>query len=163
MRLKRPQRYRCARALVRHESSRSGARRVAEVANAPSILVVEDERPLRRALACSLAARGFQVDEAATRREAIDAALRRRPTLLLLDLNLPDATGWDVLRDLAEQGRPVPTVIMSAAAPNPTRVREFAPLGVLTKPFPLDALLRFIRQLEPAGGAPTPQGLLDRG
>jgi two-component system, OmpR family, KDP operon response regulator KdpE len=128
---------------------------------ATSILLVEDEAHLRRALARSLASRGYVVDEAATRREAVQSALARPPTLMLLDVNLPDASGWDVLRDLAEQGRPTPTVIMSAVPPNPARVREFAPVGVLTKPFPLDALLRFIRQLEPGGIAPTPAWLLD--
>ncbi|HEU0114141.1 MAG TPA: response regulator [Thermomicrobiales bacterium] len=128
-----------------------------------SILLVEDEPHLRRALARSLASRGYAVDEAASRGEAVRAALARPPTLMLLDINLPDASGWDVLRDLAEQGRTTPTVIMSAAPPNPNRVREFAPFGVLTKPFPLDALLRFIRQLEPGAVAPTPAWLLEEG
>ncbi|HET7093149.1 MAG TPA: hypothetical protein VFI22_06720, partial [Thermomicrobiales bacterium] len=73
------------------------------------------------------------------------------------------ASGWDVLRDLAEHGRSTPTVIMSAAPPNPSRVREFAPFGVLTKPFPLDALLRFVRQLESGAAAPTPAWLAEEG
>jgi DNA-binding response OmpR family regulator len=125
--------------------------------------LVEDERHLRRALARSLAARGVQVTEAANYHEAVDAALAQPPTLMLLDINLPDATGWDVLRDLAARGRQVPTVIMSAVPPNSARVREFAPLGVLTKPFPLDALLGFIRQCEPDGCTPTPEWVLDGG
>jgi DNA-binding response OmpR family regulator len=128
-----------------------------------SILLVEDEPHLRRALARSLASRGYAVAEAATRREAVQSALARPPTLMVLDVNLPDASGWDVLRDLAEQGRSTPTVIMSAAPPNPNRVREFAPIGVLTKPFPLDALLRFVRQLEPGAVAAAPAWLLDEG
>jgi DNA-binding response OmpR family regulator len=125
--------------------------------------LVEDERHLRRALARSLAARGYVIAEAATRREAVDAALAQPPTLMLLDINLPDATGWDVLRDLAARGQRVPTVIMSAAPPNSARLREFVPIGVLTKPFPLDALLGFIRQCEPAGCTPTPAWVLDGG
>ena len=136
---------------------------MAELARPISILLVEDERSLRRALARSLAARGFHVDEAATRGEAVRAALAQPPALMVLDVNLPDASGWDVLRDLVAQGASVPTVIMSAAPPNPSRVREFTPIGVLTKPFPLDALLGLIRQCEPDGRLPVAPGLLDGG
>jgi DNA-binding response OmpR family regulator len=126
-------------------------------------LLVEDERHLRRALARSLAARGFHVDEATTRGEAVQAVLAQPPTVMVLDVNLPDASGWDVLRDLVAQGTSVPTVIMSAAPPNPSRVREFVPIGVLTKPFPLDALLGLIRQCESGSRLPVASGLLDGG
>ncbi|HEX5500637.1 MAG TPA: response regulator [Thermomicrobiales bacterium] len=92
--------------------------------NPMSILLVEDEPHLRRALARSLASRGYAVDEAASRREAVHAALARPPTLMLLDVNLPDASGWDVLRDLAEQRQATPTVIISAVPPNPAWLLE---------------------------------------
>ena len=68
--------------------------------------------------------------------------------LLLLDINLPDATGWDVLREIREAGRDIPTVVFSAVPPSAQRVREFRPLGVLTKPFPIDALLRFVTTVQ---------------
>jgi len=61
---------------------------------------------------------------------------------------LPDATGWDVLRRLQAAGRTMPAVIFSAIPPNAARVREFKPLGVLHKPFPLDALLRLVERAE---------------
>jgi DNA-binding response OmpR family regulator len=64
--------------------------------------------------------------------------------LMLLDVNLPDATGWDVLRRLRGVERDVRVVVMSAVPPNPARVREFRPFGILHKPFPIDALLRLI-------------------
>ncbi len=63
-----------------------------------SILLVEDEPRLRQTLARSLAGRDFQVVEATTAAEAIAAATAGRFDLMLLDINLPDATGWDVLR-----------------------------------------------------------------
>lgn len=110
-----------------------------------SILLVDDEARLRRTLARSLAARGHRVDEAETCREAVAAARSARYDLLLLDVNLPDATGWDVLRELAAAGRSLPTVVLSAVPPSASRVREFEPLGVLHKPFPMDALLRLVR------------------
>ena len=112
---------------------------------APAILLVEDEHRLRRTLVRSLEAREFRVEEATTAAEAVAAVLRNGHDVVLLDVNLPDATGWDVLRDLREAGHNVPVVVLSAVAPNPARVREFRPHGVLLKPFPIDALLRLIR------------------
>jgi DNA-binding response OmpR family regulator len=114
---------------------------------------VEDEPRLRRTLARSLQGRDFQVAEATTAAEAITAATVDQYDLMLLDVNLPDATGWDVLRELRAKGREVPVVVLSAVPPSPARVREFRPFGVLHKPFPMDALLRMIRS---ACGAPEP-------
>ena len=117
--------------------------------SAMAILIVEDEPHLRRSLARSLAARGFAVSEAASCETAVRAALADKPDLLLLDVNLPDATGWDVLRELRAQDAAIPAVVMSAVPPSPARVREFGPLGVLHKPFPVDALLRIVRNAGP--------------
>lgn len=115
-----------------------------------SILLVDDEARLRQTIARSLSARGYRVDEAATYRDAVAAVGRARYDLLLLDVNLPDATGWDVLRELEATGQSVPTVVFSAVPPSARRVREFRPLGVLHKPFPIDALLRLVRSAEAA-------------
>jgi DNA-binding response OmpR family regulator len=110
-----------------------------------TILLVEDEPRLRRTLARSLQGRDFRVTEATTAAEAVTAVLGAPFDLMLLDVNLPDATGWDVLRELRAKGREVPVVVLSAVPPSPARVREFKPFGVLHKPFPMDALLRLIR------------------
>jgi len=112
-----------------------------------SILLVDDETRLRQTLARSLSARGYRVDEAASHREAVAAAVAKSYDLMLLDVNLPDATGWDVLRDLNAHGRQVPTIVLSAVPPSASRVREFRPLGVLHKPFPMEALLRLVRSV----------------
>jgi DNA-binding response OmpR family regulator len=109
-----------------------------------AILVVDDEPRLRQTIARSLAAHGHRVDQASTYREAVDAAHRGRYDLMLLDVNLPDATGWDVLRDLRMAGRTIPAVVVSAVPPSASRVKEFRPLGVLHKPFPMEALLRLV-------------------
>ncbi|MFN8678052.1 MAG: response regulator [Thermomicrobiales bacterium] len=122
-----------------------------------AILLVEDELRLRRTLVRSLEGRGYRVVEAATAKEAVTSALAVGFAVMLLDVNLPDATGWDVLRQLRAAGCETPAVVLSAVPPNPTRVREFRPVGVLYKPFPIDALLRLIRV---ACGAPAPQEVL---
>jgi DNA-binding response OmpR family regulator len=128
---------------------------VSESISRGSILLVEDEPRLRQILARSLAGRDFQVVEATTAAEAIAAATTERFNLMLLDINLPDATGWDVLRALRRTNREMPVVVMSAVPPNPARVREFRPYGILHKPFPIDALLRLIRS---AGVERAPTG-----
>jgi DNA-binding response OmpR family regulator len=84
------------------------------------------------------------VDEAATAAEAIRAIAAERPDLLLLDINLPDQTGWDVLRELKRRGTSVPTIVVSAVRVNQSRLDEFQPLAYLPKPFPIEALLRLV-------------------
>jgi DNA-binding response OmpR family regulator len=121
-----------------------------------SILLVDDERRLREAIARSLTAHGHSVDQAGSCQEAVEAVGKVDYDLLCLDVNLPDATGWDVLRQLRAEGRSVPAVVFSAVPPSASRVREFRPLGVLHKPFPIDALLRLVRQAE--NGPPIDRG-----
>jgi DNA-binding response OmpR family regulator len=114
------------------------------VTNTPHVLLVEDEHRLQRTLLRSLEARHFRVDAASTAADALSAALVGDYDLLLLDVNLPDATGWDVLRDLRAAGIETPVIVVSAVAPNPARISELKPHGVLLKPFPIDALLTLI-------------------
>lgn len=109
------------------------------------ILIVEDETNLRQALARNLARRGHVVREAGTAEEAICALLEDQPDLLLLDINLPDRSGWDILRQLRQHGVEVPTIVISAVRVSPGRLAEFRPLAFLPKPFPLEALLRLVR------------------
>jgi DNA-binding response OmpR family regulator len=116
------------------------------------VLVVEDERPLRTVIARNLSSRGINVREAATADEALGALKESVPDLLLLDINLPDRTGWDVLREMSTLRLEVPTIIVSAVRVSQSRLDEFRPLAYLPKPFPIDALLRLVlvgRQSEP--------------
>jgi CheY-like chemotaxis protein len=108
------------------------------------VLIVEDEAMLRRVIARNLASRGYLVREAGTAAEALGAVVAECPDLLLLDINLPDRSGWDVLREIQARGLAVPTVVVSAVRASPGRLAEFRPLAYLPKPFPLDALLRLV-------------------
>jgi CheY-like chemotaxis protein len=108
------------------------------------VLLVEDEVVLRRVVARNLTSRGIQVSEAGTAGEAVQAATAEPPDLLLLDINLPDQTGWDVLRELKRRGAEVPTIVVSAVRVSQNRLDEFRPLAYLPKPFPIDALLRLV-------------------
>lgn len=122
-------------------------------------LVVDDEPVLRRVIARNLAARGLVVQEASTVCEGLQAIASRRPDVLLLDVNLPDRSGWDLLRDLQSQGCTVPTIVVSAVRVSAARLEELHPLAYLPKPFPMDALLRLVAGERPpveAQAAPPP-------
>jgi DNA-binding response OmpR family regulator len=109
-----------------------------------TILVVEDEATLRQVISRNLEARGHVVRGAETATEALRHLSDWTPDLMLLDINLPDRSGWDVLRELRERGMQVATVIVSAVRVSPARLEEFRPVAYLPKPFPLDALLRLV-------------------
>ncbi len=108
------------------------------------VLLVEDEEPLRRILARNLSRRGYDVTEECSAAAAIAVLRTGAPfDVLLLDVNLPDQTGWDVLR--AMEGTHVPPVIvLTALRPTQHRLDEFRPAAVLLKPFPMDALVRLV-------------------
>ena len=82
-----------------------------------------------------------------TAADALAACIESRPDVLVLDINLPDGTGWDVLRGIRSRGLPLPaTVMLSAVPPLPSRLVEFGPICFLQKPFPIEALLRAVEQ-----------------
>jgi DNA-binding response OmpR family regulator len=114
------------------------------------VLLVEDEAALRRVIARNLTGRGIDVREAATASEALQALNFELPELILLDINLPDRTGWDVLRDLGRRNIDVPTIVVSAVRVSKSRLDEFHPMAYLPKPFPIEALLRLVFGSAPA-------------
>ncbi len=115
------------------------------------IVLVEDDATFRRVIARNLTRRGARVHEAETAERAIATVLAERPELILLDLNLPDRSGWEVLREVRRHGVEVPTIVMSVVRVRPDQREEFGLLATLTKPFALDALLPLV--LGPPSGS----------
>ncbi len=117
------------------------------------ILLVEDDEVLRELILRNLEAREHDVRVAEDARSAL-AHLRTTPfDLIILDICLPDETGWEVLRTAQKEGRllplqmnehagQLPVVVLSAVRVSPRRLQEFHPLAYLPKPFPMDAILR---------------------
>lgn len=109
------------------------------------VLVVEDEDNLRRTFVRCLAQRGYRVSEARTAAWAMDVCQDDLPDAIVLDINLPDGSGWDVLRSLrARDVSPPPVVAISAVPPTRTRLAEFEPITFLPKPFAIQSLLRAV-------------------
>ena len=77
-----------------------------------SVLVIDDERQIRRLLRVSLEAHGYAVNEAATGEDGLNALQGVKPDLVLLDLGLPDRDGQEVLAGLRSWSQ-VPVIILS--------------------------------------------------
>jgi DNA-binding response OmpR family regulator len=123
------------------------------------VLLVEDEAQLADTIARSLRARGYQTRVASTGAAAFDELTRAQPDVLVLDVNLPDLTGWDIVRRLSESGPPRPGVVVVSAGPiSQKRIEELRPDRWLEKPFPIDALIRALQELEPSAGAGSVDG-----
>ncbi len=113
------------------------------------ILIVEDDDSLRTTIARHLRVRGIPVEEADSAedaRERLDAGFR--PSLVLLDLNLPGGTGWELLRSgpLADATGP-PVVIVSAIPVSQKQLSEHRVTGYLPKPFALETLIATVERL----------------
>jgi two-component system KDP operon response regulator KdpE len=124
---------------------------------ADSILVVEDDPTLARTITHNLAARGYATRSAMTVSAATEAIAAARPTVVLLDIDLPDGSGWEVVRSLRAGGRDdVAVIVTSALPPNPRLCHEFHAAGILEKPFPMESLLRLVARATGRLAVPLP-------
>jgi two-component system OmpR family response regulator len=90
---------------------------------------------------------GFQVETAGSGRTALTAVEAFRPSLVVLDVMLPDLDGFDVLRRLSAQGRRVPVIFLTAKDATEDKVRGLTIGGddYVTKPFSLEELIARVR------------------
>lgn len=113
------------------------------------LLLVEDDAPLADGLANSLRQSGYSVDWIADGSAADATLLKRQYDLVILDLNLPGQDGFEVLRRLRAQNKPLPVLILSAREASAERVRglDSGADDYLTKPFDLSELEARVRAL----------------
>jgi DNA-binding response OmpR family regulator len=109
-----------------------------------TVLLVEDETPLRTIIARNLEQRGYRLAVAVSVRDALLQMSATFPDVIILDINLPDGTGWEILRWLRSSDRHPAVIVYSAVPPSRKRVAEFRPDAVLLKPFPMDCLLDLV-------------------
>lgn len=126
-----------------------------------SILLVEDDRKIARVVKAYLEGSGYRVVHAEKGRDAVQSALREAPTVVILDLMLPDMSGEDVCQELKEIGD-FPIIMVTSKSSEDERVAGFA-LGAddyVVKPFsPRELVYRVKAVLKRAGkgdmGAPA--------
>jgi len=118
----------------------------AEAQRCVRVLVVDDEHGIRKFLRTSLVSQGYELFEAATGQEAIQAVSADRPDLIVLDLGLPDLDGIDVTRTVREWTE-VPIVVLSVRDREADKVAalDAGADDYLTKPFGVAELLARIR------------------
>jgi two-component system KDP operon response regulator KdpE len=110
------------------------------------ILVIDDERGLRRALGINLKARGYEVTLAADGKSALEAASQEPPDAVVLDLGLPDLDGVTVIEGLRGWSK-APILVLSARSGEPDKVvaLDAGADDYVTKPFGMDELLARLR------------------
>src|ERR1700704_3784010 len=113
---------------------------------AVKILVVDDEPPIRKLLRMGLAAHGYEVLEASNGKIALEL-LAQKPSLVILDLGLPDIDGLELLRRIRSAQEGLPVVVLSSRDDEAGKVAALD-LGAddyVTKPFGMDELLARMR------------------
>jgi two-component system response regulator MprA len=115
----------------------------------PSLLIVEDDAPLRDVLARSLRAEGFRVRALASARELLQRALAGPPDALIIDIGLPDGDGRDLCQALRARGVHAPVLFLTARDALTDRLSGFTAGGddYLTKPFELEELVARVQAL----------------
>ena len=118
-------------------------------ANGQRILVVDDEPSIVDAVATALRYEGFEVDEARTGREALEAVTRREPDLIVLDWMLPDLEGIEVGRRLRARGYRTAVLFLTAKDATENKVEALRAGGddYVTKPFSLAEIVARIQAI----------------
>lgn len=130
--------------------------------NPASLLLIEDEAPIRKFIRAALTHQGYQLTEAETAVQGLRLAVQQPPDLIILDLGLPDQDGQQVLTQLREWYRG-PIIILSARGNEADKVKalDHGADDYLTKPFGIEELQARLRvalrhATRPAEGTSNP-------
>jgi DNA-binding response OmpR family regulator len=111
------------------------------------ILVVDDDPGIRQTVREILDLEGYPVETAADGAEALRAVEQRQPSLVLLDMRMPQLDGWAFARAVRERGLALPILVMTAAENARRWAEEIGADGYLAKPFELDELLLAVERV----------------
>lgn len=130
------------------------------IRRAPRVLVADDDPAILRALASELASEGYDVSEAPDGREALRLFAREEPDIVVTDLAMPLADGFEVVTGVRRVGA-TPVIVLSVRGAEHDKVRALD-LGAddyVTKPFSLPELLARVRAQLRRAGSPGPRVL----
>ena len=112
----------------------------------PAVLVVDDEADLRELLSLTLVRLGLDVDTAESVSSARSLLARNRYALCLTDMRLPDGTGLELVREVAQSaGPPIAVITAYGSAENAVAALKAGAFDYLTKPVDLDQLRLLVR------------------
>ena len=118
-------------------------------AAAPSVLVVDDDAPLREFIRVNLEAEGFSVREAASATDGLAALDEEPPDLILLDVMMPQMDGWEMLRRVQERHgvEAIQVIMYSGKLDEAAKAEEHGAQAFIGKPFDPSKLLEATKQL----------------
>ena len=121
------------------------------------VLIADDDPSIRRMLAVSLRKDGYQTADACDGSEALAAMRAGEADLVLLDLMMPNVTGWEVLseREAAPELRKIPVIVITAErGDGVAKICTDGACALLLKPFELEALRALVKSC--LAGADSP-------
>lgn len=122
----------------------------------PTVLVIEDEKEIRRFVRAALESEGYRVAEADSLQRGLIEAGTRRPDLVFVDLGLPDGDGVDLIRELrAFSGAPVIVLSARTAEEDKVEALDAGADDYLVKPFGIPELLARTRAAMRRRGTPA--------
>ena len=130
-------------------------------AAAETILIVDDEEPIRATVRGVLADEGFRVIEAENGRAALDALGAEEPVLVLLDIWMPELDGIELLREIQGKHPQTRVIVISGHGNIETAVRatQLGAFDFIEKPFSLEGLLQRVHRALGAGSPAAPTAL----
>ncbi len=124
--------------------------------SATKLLIIDDDAHLRDSLAEVLELDGFECHQAGTAKDGIEAAKKVGPRVVIMDIQLPDSSGFQICSTLRKASRETILIMMTGrflSAEEKTQGFELGADEYITKPFDLSELSIRIRQLMSRGAA----------
>lgn len=113
------------------------------------VLIVDDEPAMRQGLADNLEFEGYETDQAANGREGLEKILSSKYDLVVLDVMMPEMSGFDVCREIRQKNIRVPVILLTAKGEEIDKVLglELGADDYMTKPFSLRELIARIKSV----------------
>jgi DNA-binding response OmpR family regulator len=120
------------------------------MAKLPKLLIIDDDAHLRESLAEVLELDGFECHHAGTAQAGLDAARKTNPEVVIMDIQLPDSSGFQICQELRKRSRATILIMMTGRFLSAEEKKQGFELGAdeyMTKPFDLAELSARIKQL----------------